>query len=174
MKDRKIPTWLWYVLSALLVLADQEVKLWVRSAMELGETRPFIPHLLELYHVENTGAAFSLFNEHTWLLALLSAVVTVALVLAIWKDWFSSDVFSRLCLALVLAGAAGNLIDRACFGAVTDMFNFTFMRFGVFNVADICVVCGVIGYAAWLLLTQFRSGPGKKEAGHEADAERPQ
>ena len=74
----------------------------------------------------------------------------------------------------VLAGAAGNLIDRAMFGAVTDMFNFTFIRFGVFNVADMWVVGGVIGYCAYLLFTQFKgtkdsqtADPG--EDGHEAD-----
>lgn len=173
MDKRKIPTWLWYVLAVLLVLCDQEVKLWVRTTLALGEARPFIP-LIELYHVENTGAAFSIFAQHTWVLAALSAVVTLALVLALWKDWFTTDTFSRLCVTLVLAGAAGNLIDRGVRGAVTDMFNFTFMRFGVFNVADICVVGGVIGYAAWLLLTQFKTGASGEGEEHGADAARPQ
>lgn len=167
-------TWPWYALAFFLVLADQVVKLWVRTHMELGETRPFIPHFIELYHVENTGAAFSLFDQHTWILALLSALVTVGLVVSLWKDWFSSDIFSRLCLTLALAGAAGNLIDRAFLGAVTDMFNFTFMRFGVFNVADICVVGGVIGYAAWLLFTQFKPAPKGEGEAHGTDADSPQ
>lgn len=174
MKEKLKRLWPWYALAFFLVLADQEVKLWVRSSMALGETRPFLPHLIELLHVENTGGAFSLFSQHTWLLTLLSAAVTLALVVALWRDWLSGDRVSRACLTLILAGAAGNLIDRAAFGRVTDMFNFTFMRFGVFNVADICVVCGTIGYAAWLLLTQFRPGPGEKEERHEADPERPQ
>ncbi len=174
MEKRTVPLWLWYVTATLLVLADQIVKLWVRAHMELGETRPFIPYFIELYHVENTGAAFSLFHQHTWLLALLSAAVTVGLELCLWKDWFSSDTFSRLCLTLTLAGAVGNLIDRAFMGAVTDMFNFTFMRFGVFNVADICVVGGVIGYAGWLLLTQFKSTPKGEGEDCGADAERSQ
>ncbi len=173
MEKRKVPTWLWYVLAALLVLADQEVKLWVRTHMALGEVRPFLPHFIELRYVENTGGAFSILNDATWLLTLLSAAVTVALVLALWKDWFTTNAFSRLCVTLVLAGAAGNLIDRAWRGRVTDMFNFTFMRFGIFNVADICVVCGVIGYALYVLCAQARDARrgGKQD---ETDTDRPQ
>ena len=170
MKERRQPPgWLWYVLAALLVLADQAVKLWVRRTMTLGEVRPFIPHFIELLYTANTGGAFSLFNRYTWLLTAVSAILTVVLILMLWKGWFTPNRFSTLCVTLVLAGAAGNLIDRAAFGKVTDMFNFTFMKFGVFNVADICVVGGVIGYAAYTVFAQF-----KEDHSHEADPERPQ
>ena len=173
MKKRTVPTWLWYVLAALLVLADQEVKLWVRNTLGVGEARPFLPHFIELLHVENTGAAFSLFAQHTWMLTALSAAVSLALILALWKDWVTTNTFSRLCVTLVLAGAVGNLIDRVAFGRVTDMFNFTFMRFGVFNVADICVVGGVIGYAIYALFGSGKQGLKKAEGDeHEADADR--
>ena len=56
------------------------------------------------------------------------------------------------CLSLVLAGAIGNLIDRVLLGFVTDMFETLFMEFAVFNVADICVVCGGIAFCAYYLL----------------------
>ena len=158
----------WYALAGALVILDQVVKGLVRATMTLGQTRPFIP-LVELYYVENTGGAFSIFNDYTWILTVLSALVTVGLVLCIWKGKLADNALSRLCLALVLAGAAGNLIDRAVFGQVTDMFNFTFMKFGVFNVADICVVGGVIGYAGYTLFAQF-----KEDHSHEADPDSPQ
>lgn len=169
LKEKLKRLWPWYALAYFLALADQEVKLWIRVTMELGERRALIPHFVELYHVENTGAAFSLFSQHTWLLAVLSAVVAVALILALWKDWFSADRFSRLCLSLILAGAMGNFIDRAFRGAVTDMFNFTFMTFGVFNVADICVVCGAIGFSLYLVVQAVRERKGRAEDGHDAD-----
>lgn len=167
MKEGKLSVWLWYALAALAVVADQLVKLWVRRSIPLNTARPFIPHFIELYHTANTGGAFSLLDQYTWALTVLSALVTVLLVLALWKGWFTTGVFSRLCVTLVLAGAAGNLIDRAAFGRVTDMFNFTFMRFGVFNVADICVVGGVIGYAGYTLFAQFKGDS------HEADPDSP-
>lgn len=169
-KNTRKGIWAWYALAGALILLDQVVKGLVRGTMALGESRPFIPHFIELYHVENTGGAFSIFENFTWVLALLSAVVTVVLVLALWKGALADSPWPRLCVTLVLAGAAGNLIDRVSVGKVTDMFNFTFMRFGVFNVADICVVCGILGYAVWLLCA--RKG-GEEDDSHEADADSP-
>ena len=60
------------ILAAVLVALDQLVKYLVLQNIELGAHVPFIPHLLELTYVKNTGAAFSIFSEHTWLLALVS------------------------------------------------------------------------------------------------------
>ena len=71
-------------------------------------------------------------------------------------------------LALVLAGSVGNLIDRAAFGFVTDMFETTFIDFAVFNVADICVVVGGIAFCLYyLFLYEKLEG---KESGHDAPA----
>lgn len=135
--------WPWYVLAALLVGADQLVKFLVRTHMAVGQQRPFIPYILELYHIRNTGGAFSLFAGHTWVLAIISAVATLALALAMSSRRWFRGILGRTAGTLLLAGAVGNLIDRVAFGYVTDMFNFTFMTFGIFNVADICVVVGV-------------------------------
>lgn len=169
MKEKFKRAWPWYLLAVVLVAADQLVKLWVRSAMALGETRPFIPYFIELYHLQNTGGAFSLLSGQTWLLTVLSAVATVALAVCIWGDYVTTNAFSRLCLTCVLAGAAGNLIDRTVFGSVTDMFNFTFIRFGVFNVADMWVVGGVIGYCVYLIVMQVKESKNAKEPKDETD-----
>ena len=72
--------------------------------------------------------------------------------------------FAMAALSMVLAGAVGNLIDRALLGYVTDMFETLFMRFAVFNVADICVVVGGIAFCVYYL---FFHG---KEEGHGADS----
>ena len=60
--------------------------------------------------------------------------------------------FAMVSLALVLAGAVGNLIDRLFLGYVTDMFQTLFMNFPIFNVADICIVCGGIAFCVYFLL----------------------
>ena len=133
---------LYCLLALLLIVIDQGVKFWVRSAIPLGGHVPFLPGLLELSYVKNTGAAFSILTEHTWLLTLISLVVSAAVAYALAKDVMPHPL-GRLSLALILAGGVGNLIDRAFFGFVTDMFATTFMDFPVFNVADICVVIGV-------------------------------
>ena len=92
-----------------------------------------------------------MFSEHTWVLTLISAVMSVVLAVAIWKNFFRHW-FGKITLTLLLAGAVGNLIDRAMYGYVVDMFRTLFMDFAVFNVADICVVVGGIGAAVYYLL----------------------
>ncbi len=155
---------LYALLVAALVAADQIVKYLVRTHIPLGTSVPFLPGLVELTHWQNTGAAFSILSEHTWLLTLVSAVVAVALTVVLFKKVFRHP-FGVASLSIVLAGAIGNLIDRALFGSVTDMFNLLFMRFAVFNVADICVVCGGIAFCVYFLFLYDRE---KKEEPHDS------
>lgn len=138
------------ILIAALIFIDQVVKYLVRANIPLHTSVPFLPHFFDLTYVQNTGAAFSLFSEHTWLLTVVSAVVALALVVVLLKKMITHP-FGVLSLSVVLAGAVGNLIDRALFGFVTDMFQFLPFRFAVFNVADICVVLGGIAFCAYIL-----------------------
>lgn len=154
---------LYALLVAALVALDQLVKYLVVQNIPLGHHVPFLPYILDLTYVQNTGAAFSLFNEHTWILTLISLVMSVVLAVALVKKFFRHPL-GRVCLSLLLAGAVGNLIDRALQGYVVDMFNVLFMNFAVFNVADICVVVGGIGAALYyLLLWDQLEGPKSRE-----------
>jgi len=152
---------LYYILAVVLIGIDQVVKAWVRGNIPLGTSIPFIPHLMDLTYVQNTGAAFSSFAGLTWLLTLVSLAVSVALAVALARNFFPSR-FGKLVLSLLLAGAVGNLIDRALFHFVTDMFQTTFMDFAVFNVADICVVVGGV------LMVIYVGFFWEKDKGHEA------
>jgi len=157
------------ILTVVLVAIDQLVKYLVLQHIPLGGHVPFIPYLLELTYVQNTGAAFSMFNQHTWILTLVSLVMSVVLALAIWKNFFRHPL-GKVTLTLLLAGAVGNLIDRALRGFVVDMFNVLFMEFAVFNVADICVVVGGIAAAIYYMLLMDKL-EGKEEGHGAADAE---
>ena len=132
---------MYYLIVVFLVVIDQLVKWWVRAAIPLGQSIPFIPYLMDLTYVQNTGAAFSVFSQHTWLLTLISLAGSALLAFLLWKNYFPGWM-GKLSLSLVLAGAVGNLIDRALAGYVTDMFQTTFINCAVFNVADIGVCCG--------------------------------
>ena len=121
---------LYFLLAAALVVLDQVVKLLVRHNIPLGGSITLIPGVMDLSYVQNTGAAFSLFQEHTWVLAVVSLVVAVLLILALIKKIFTRP-WGVISLAVVLAGAVGNLIDRVFLGFVTDMFQTTFMNFPV-------------------------------------------
>ena len=150
------------ILAAVLVALDQLVKYLVLQNIPQGGHVPFIPHIVELTYVQNTGAAFSLLEEHTWLLALISLAASALLAAALWKNFFHHPV-GKVTLTLLLAGAVGNLIDRVFRGFVVDMFNVLFMNFAVFNVADICVVVGGIAAVAYYLLLMYKLEPREKK-----------
>lgn len=156
------------ILVVLLVIGDQALKFWITQNIALGARMDFIPHVMELTYVRNTGAAFSSFSELTWLLTLISVLMSVILAIAVVKKFFSHPI-GRTALALVLAGALGNLIDRVLLGYVVDMFHVTFMNFAVFNIADICVVVGGICAAGYYLLCydKLEKGRDEKGPGHE-------
>ena len=137
----------YFLLTLALIAADQFVKYLVLTYIPLHGSVPFIPYIMDLTYIQNTGAAFSLFSEHTWVLTLCSLAMSIILAIGVWKKFFSHPL-GRIPLTMLLAGAIGNLIDRAFRGFVVDMFRTLFIHFAVFNVADICVVVG--GIAAGL------------------------
>lgn len=93
---------LYFVLAAAVVVVDQVVKYLVRTGIPLHVSLSFLPGL-DLTYLQNTGAAFSLFNQHTWVLALLSGVVSVLLAAALAKKVLPKPI-GMLSLALLLGG----------------------------------------------------------------------
>ncbi len=156
-----------YLLTILLcVAADQAVKYYVVTHLALYESAPLLPGLVELYYIRNTGGGFSILSGHTWLLTLLTAAVMVFVAVLLVRRTFPHPL-AMWTLTAILGGGLGNLIDRVRLGYVVDMFNFQFMSYPVFNVADILVVCGTIGFAAYYLLLHDRVA--KKETDHGTD-----
>ena len=131
------------IFAVVWVALDQGVKFLVRAAIPLHTSQTFIPGLFDLTYIRNTGAAFSILRSQTWLLTVLSGVAVVVLLVLLLRRAIPSKL-GMLSLSLLLAGAAGNFIDRLAFGYVTDMFETTFMNFPVFNVADMFVTCGAV------------------------------
>ena len=134
---------LFLAMAAVAVILDQIVKAWVRSALpKTGDTAPFIPGVLRLLHVENTGAAFSMGEGKGFFFVAIAVAIFILALLAVWKEVLS--VPFALALGAVAGGGIGNMIDRLVQGSVTDFFATQFMDFPVFNVADIFVTLGVI------------------------------
>lgn len=156
---------LYAILAVLLVIADQVTKLLVRAHIAPGQDIPFIPHIMELTFVKNTGAAWSILNEHTWLLTLVSAIVVIVICWLVAKKFFVGWV-GLTSAALLLAGGVGNLIDRVLFGYVTDMLQTVFMDFPVFNVADCCITVGTVLLCVYVI---FILKDEKKETRHDSD-----
>ncbi|MBO5735437.1 MAG: signal peptidase II [Clostridia bacterium] len=143
------------VLSVLFgsVILDQLTKAIVVSQMALYEEVPFLPGLIRFYHTRNTGAAFSMFSDNRWVFMVFSVIammiMTYLLVKFHGRHWLLS-----VSLAAVLGGGIGNMIDRVLSGYVVDFLDFQFMKFAVFNVADIFVTCGSVALAVYILFIE--------------------
>ena len=133
---------------AALVGIDQAVKLWAVNVLQPVGAMPLISHVVELRFVLNQGMAFSLLSGKQ----LFLIIATSAALLAVAYGLFfrsRGKYLQQAALLLILAGGIGNLIDRVLNGEVVDYINLLFMRFAVFNFADICVCVGV---ALWVLV----------------------
>ena len=137
--------YLWMTLFAAgIVAADQFTKFLVLQNIPLHANVDFIPGLLSLTYVRNTGAAFSSFEGAQWLFAVVFVLFTVAII---WefsgKRWPFTN-FERWLIVAIYGGGVGNMIDRFRFGFVVDMIQTDFMDFPVFNVADCFITCSAI------------------------------
>lgn len=145
--------YLWMtIFAAAIVGADQFTKYLVLQNIPLHGHVDFLPGLLGLTYVRNTGAAFSSFEGAQWLFALVFVLFTAAIVWEFSKKRWPFTNFERWLIAAIYAGGIGNMIDRFRFGYVVDMIQTEFMEFPVFNVADSFITCGCILLMAHLFL----------------------
>jgi signal peptidase II len=137
-------------ISVAILALDQLTKQMVRTSITLYDSIEVIPGWLNLVHVRNTGAAFGFLNSaslaNKQLLMTGIAVVALAAILAYAWQVGPRETLTRVGLALILGGAAGNLVDRASVGYVVDFVD-VFWRthhFWAFNVADSAITVGAV------------------------------
>lgn len=158
----------YYLLFSAIVLVDQWFKTWIMESVPLGGRIEFFPGVLSLTYVQNTGAAFSMLRDNNWILMIL---VPICILLLFWA--LTSGVvkhsMGKIALCLLLAGAAGNYIDRVFYGFVVDMFHVEFMDFAIFNIADCAITTGS---ALLLLYIVFQFPKEGAKAGHKKAPEK--
>ncbi|MGI6527234.1 MAG: signal peptidase II [Caldicoprobacterales bacterium] len=147
-----------------ITIADQITKYISVQYLKPLKTVPVWEGIFSLTYVENRGAAFGILQNLRWFLIVLPLLIIAAVIvyLVIHRK---ESLLTRICLAAILGGAIGNLIDRIFLGYVVDMFQATFIEFPVFNVADIAVVCGTIILAFQLLFQEKSEGQADKTGG---------
>jgi signal peptidase II len=139
------------LLSLLIVVADRWTKWLAATRIEMGDHHIVIAHIFAISHVENPGAAFSLFNDSAspervrWLLLGFSVLAAVAVLVALLKLGRRLSA-TTLGLALILGGALGNAWDRLRYGYVIDFLEVHIVHYHWpdFNVADSAIVVGGI------------------------------
>lgn len=144
----------------VLILFDLASKYIATLFLQPLGSVPLIPGLIGLEYVLNDGAAFSLFAGNRIFLIGFTGIALLALSAYLFLKK-PKDKLEYHAMMLVLAGGIGNLIGRIADGYVVDFFNFEFMHFAVFNLAD-CFVC--IGLGLYLLAVILQEFAAKKKS----------
>lgn len=168
--------WITLLLLGALIISDQLTKYLAQTLLQEGAQKTLIPHILDTTLVYNEGAAWSSFSNATWLLMLLSLIATIALLYFITKNNWKTKKCYSIAITLMLAGTFGNFIDR--FFAVinlqkgvVDMIIFTPLDalwqlifksgFPIFNIADVCLVIGIVFLAVDMIFFQEKRAKGQ-------------
>ena len=137
-------------IAAAIVVMDQATKALVKTRLPLHDSVTVIPGFFDLTHVRNTGAAFGMLNNMQFAykpaVMVVVALVALAAVASYTLTLPQTQRIARYGLALILGGAAGNLIDRATLGYVVDFVDVYWrgVHFWAFNVADSAITVGVV------------------------------
>lgn len=147
---------------AFLVAVDQIIKLLVLKHLKPIGSLPLVDGIVQLNYAENTGAAFGSFSAHTDLLSIFTFLMIIIGLLYLFIKKRKLDV-EYVCIALIIAGGLGNLIDRIFRGFVVDYIEPLFINFAIFNFADILVTCSSVVLVIWLIYEIYREGKEEKE-----------
>lgn len=142
-----------YEITSIVLMLDLFIKLIVTHNMKLNTSIDIIPNFFSIYYVQNTGAAFSILENNTLFLIIISVVFIVILDRYIKKE-NNFTKLSIISLGMIMGGIFGNLIDRIIYHSVIDYLSFTMLKynFPIFNLADIGITVGVALYILSLIL----------------------
>lgn len=143
-------------------LADQISKLIIKNWLLLYESWP-ASGLIRITHGTNSGTAFGLFPDQTFIL-IIASFLAIGFLVYFYRTHSVPNIFLRLAVGLQLGGAFGNLIDRVRFGEVVD-----FIRVGwwpTFNLADSAIVIGIGLLVLGILFGERTGGDGKHDKNH--------
>ncbi len=143
MKNQLIKRTTLGIISLMVIFIDQSSKYWASTQLSSNQIKGFIPFIIQFRLTKNTGAAFSILNQSTIFLGLLSLIVSIALIIWAYKS-LSLPIWKGLGIAFLLGGSLGNGIDRWRLGYVTDFLELIPFRFPIFNFADIAINLALI------------------------------
>ena len=150
----------------VLVALDQIIKLLALNYLKPIGSFPLIDDFIQLSYVQNEGAAFGSFSDKTELLAIFTLVVIIIGILALMFKKIKFGV-EYVCVALLISGGIGNLIDRVYRGFVIDYIEPLFIDFAIFNFADILVTCSAIVLIVWMIYDVYRDSKKEKDSQNE-------
>ena len=153
-----------YKIVAIVFILDQIVKIIIKRSMNLYQEIQIIPNFFSLCYVQNSGAAFSILEDATLLLIIVSVAFIVIIDNTIKKEYRNLSKLSIISIGMILGGIFGNLIDRILYRSVIDFISFSFgnYHFPIFNIADIGITVGMV-----LLIIEMIKKDRTKEDSHD-------
>ena len=152
---------IYILLFAAFLASDMWVKHWTVEVLKEVGSMEVIPGFLALTYAENKGAAFSMLSGARWFFIVVAAIFIGILWYMYKKNYFTTW-WSKLGAVMIVAGTVGNAIDRVRYGYVVDMFEVLFMKFAIFNVADIFITVGAVFFLLYMFVTEFDDKKKKK------------
>lgn len=132
-------------ISIIILIIDQLIKHLVMKSFIYKKVYTIIPNFFYLTYIKNTGGAWSILSGNTLFLLIVSIMCIIGIAYYLYKN-HNISVSECIYYGLLLGGIIGNLIDRISYKGVIDYIGLIFGRyyFPIFNIADICIVCGII------------------------------
>jgi signal peptidase II len=141
------------------LIADQVTKALVEGNVALGDQVDVLGNLVVIWHVQNTGSAFSLFQfEGSLILFYAVHLVALGMVVYFHRTFHGRSLWLQVILGIVLGGSIGNLFDRLRHGYVTDFISVGFgdVRFPTWNIADAGITVGISLLVIYLVFLEPR------------------
>lgn len=144
-----------YQIMSIVFILDQIIKLLIVQHIKIYQKITIIPKFFSIFYVRNTGAAFSILEDSTFFLIIISVLFLIFLHEYLKKEIHYTPL-SILSLGFLLGGIFGNLLDRIVYHAVVDYLSFTFgsYEFPVFNLADAAITLGIGIFLCDMLLEE--------------------
>ena len=146
------------IFTIIFLALDVISKLIISKYISVNKSIKIIHNFLNITNVRNTGVAWSLFDNQTILVLIVSIIVIIGIIIYITKNKPKTK-NEKIVYSLILGGALGNLIERLIHGYVTDFIDINIFGYNypIFNLADTCIVIGAI----LLIIISWRGEYGK-------------
>lgn len=133
-----------YIIAVFVLIIDQVSKSLIEIFFKLNESVPVIKNFFSITVVHNTGGAWSIFSDHSYLFIIASIIAIVLLIKFMFG--FKNNFRNNLAFGFLFGGIFSNLADRVFLGYVRDFLNFKLFGYDypIFNIADVAIVAGVI------------------------------
>ncbi|MCI9280672.1 MAG: signal peptidase II [Bacilli bacterium] len=147
-----------YVIAIFILLFDQLSKSLIEIYFKLNESFVIVKDFFSITVAHNTGGAWSILNNHSYLFIIFSVVALIVLIRFMFQ--FKNNLRNNIAFACTVAGIMSNLADRLFLGYVRDFLDFKVLGYDypIFNIADIAIVVGVL-----LLIVAILKGEDKKD-----------